>query len=401
MMQTINVLAPFPLYEDYGSSIRVITELKLIENAIKYGYIKPLKVRLITYDISSGYLTYLNKITDVVRIYPSLARAYRMGFNVSRVSLDILLIGKLLEKLKDIIGSREYLHIHTTIPLGYLYPLTKILRINNIITDLHGIISYEVPTHLSHLFSVIESDILEKSRTLLFSNLSTKYCYEHIMKNKKINHLTYILPEAIDTNIFRPLDEKYINELRRKMKIDNKIVILYTGSFTEVQGVDKLIYAYHYVAKELPNSILLLVGGRWTPSTYEIYKKIAKRHSNKILIFRSVNYLTGLNKLVNIADITVSPKLPTCQSNQKIQVYASVGKPVVVFKTIANYFLLREHAIYAEELNPLSLAKAILKAYELLSSGKFKNEELVSFIRENYSINSPKLLKIIQDIYNV
>jgi len=175
-------------------------------------------------------------------------------------------------------------------------------------------------------------------------------------------------------------------------------VLLYVGSFTPVQGIDKLLQAFPLLAEDIRDVHLIMAGGRWSPSLFRKYKALIRKLKNNITMIESVNYLRDLNKLVNIADITISPKLPTCQSNQKVLVYGAVGKPIVVFRTMANVFLLRDKAFYARELTAEALANAVKEAYDKLSNGSFDKHKLIKYIRDNYSIKSAKLINKIREI---
>ncbi|MEM1547258.1 MAG: glycosyltransferase family 4 protein [Candidatus Methanomethylicia archaeon] len=399
----IAVVAPFPLSTDYGSSVRVVNELMLLKNAVAQGYISEsnFEIDIFSYDVSPTYVNYLSDMDNIrLRFISALnwcTNAYRMGFNFSRVFLDSFLIGSFLRGVK----KYKYVHMHTIIPMIYFYNLTKLHLLNTrqLAVDVHGIISYEVgDKKISEVVSKIENEALKMTGTIIVNNVVSKRFIEDIL-GKSYN--IKMLPDAVDTRIFNPLKESIVRKLRRKNDLNNSFVILYVGSFTEVQGVDKLIESFEYVAKELSNSKLLLVGGRWSYPVYKMYKKkCVRKFGKRIIVKPSVNYIKGLNNLINLADVTVSPKMPSTQGNQKILVYAAVGKPIVVYKTMTNYTILREYGFYANEINAESLAETIMKAYDALTLKKFRSEEQIKYIRENYSLTSHSLMKTLARIMN-
>jgi len=409
----LHIIAPFPLVEDYGSSMRVISELKAIEYGLDRGYFDDLDIktiRVFTYSIAPNYVRYLSKLAKIVKVefytLPHfLVNAFRMGFNVKRIPLDSYIIEKLISKTK--LAEDTLLYCHTNIPLFYLGILPYISNFK-IILDLHGVLTYEINRPLNTIIDVIETRLLKEVDTFVFSNVSTEYCLRSLTAryNDIINHndekfKSIILPDMVDTNIFRSLNPDYVAKVKKRMGLQGKFIIIYTGSLTQVQGVDMLIEAFPLVKEQIPNACLVIGGGRWTPNVYYAYAKIAKKYKDSILLKPSVNYLTELNTLLNIADIAVSPKLSTCQSNQKVLVYAAVGKPVVTFRTLANEFLLKENAFYADKISSQYLASAIYRAYEALISKAFDSSKLVNYVKSNFSTQSPPLLDLIHLILSL
>ena len=396
-METLYILAPFPLYDDYGSSVRVISELKILENGITKGYIdNNIHIKIFAYDISQTYLKYLwnirHKLTYIL-LPKRISKNYQMGANISRLYMDLWLIKNFI---KTYASCKSLVYMHTSIPLFYLNLLKKFKEItsNNIIVDLHGIALKEVGKFMRRVLYPFEKTCILKVNKIVFSNISTRICFDRIFLTKNVyKENMHIFPDVIDTDIFKPMNDMYVMKLKKKLKLDNKVVILYVGSFTKVQGIDKLIESFPLIIRDIPNAYLLLVGGKWTPIMYKKYARMIKKYREKIKIWSSVSYLKGLKIIINLADITVSPKFHTCQSNQKVLVYAAIGKPIVVYNTLANRFLLKNNAFYAYKFTSEALAKAILQAYDKISTCNFNKENLRKYVKKKFSLNSTHLIK--------
>ena len=73
------------------------------------------------------------------------------------------------------------------------------------------------------------------------------------------SHLV-IIPYAVDTNVFKPIDPPRQQILKQEMGILGVPVVLFVGGINQRKGIDLLAHAWKYVLAEWPAAKLLLVG---------------------------------------------------------------------------------------------------------------------------------------------
>lgn len=73
--------------------------------------------------------------------------------------------------------------------------------------------------------------------------------------------LLYV-PNGIDEERFGPVDPKNVEELRFRLGLQGKMVISYIGSMSlPSHSIDILLNAFVYIEDQIPNAVLMLVGG--------------------------------------------------------------------------------------------------------------------------------------------
>lgn len=72
-----------------------------------------------------------------------------------------------------------------------------------------------------------------------------------------------LLPNGVDAQRFANIAAEKVEDLRRRLHLEGKKVILYCGSMSLKSGhaIDLLLKAFAIVHKEIPGAVLLLVGG--------------------------------------------------------------------------------------------------------------------------------------------
>jgi len=156
-------------------------------------------------------------------------------------------------------------------------------------------------------------------------------------------------------------------KLRKKLKLENKKVILFGGRLVPQKGIIFLVKAMKKVAKKFPETILLIAG----TDTSENYKKILEKEIQKNGISKNIKFLgyvkqEKMPELIQASDLIASPS--TYEPIGIINIEAiAMDKPVIIPKTIGSIELLKESAIIVDPRNPNQIADAVIK---ILSSKK-------------------------------
>lgn len=213
----------------------------------------------------------------------------------------------------------DLLHVHYAIPhASSAYLAKNILKKKKdvkIITTLHGTDITLVGLEPSFLplvkFSIEESDGVTAVSRFLKEKTITNY---NIEKNIEV------IPNFIDTNIFKPMEactfRKHIAPVGEK-------ILVHTSNFRQVKRVPDTIKILEKVIKEIPCKLLLVGDG---PDRSE-----CERLTRQLNLMDSVKFLgkqEGLVEILNSADIFLIPSQSESFGLAALEAMAC-GKPVV------------------------------------------------------------------------
>lgn len=127
-----------------------------------------------------------------------------------------------------------------------------------------------------------------------------------------------------DTKIFGVSDD----EPRRDLQLDDRQIILYTGTFETYQGLDLLLEAMVRLASSHRRAHLLMVGGR--PTQVEEYRQKAASLSiaDRVTFVGTVHPLR-IPAFLKAADVIASPRSRGTNTPLKIYGYMRSRRPVV------------------------------------------------------------------------
>lgn len=136
----------------------------------------------------------------------------------------------------------------------------------------------------------------------------------------------HVIPNGIDTEVFRPLCKDNIDELKTKWSIpkDKKIVLGVANVWSEKKGLNTFIK----LSKELDNSLYQIVLVGLNSKQIRALQKTAP----KILRIKRTNDINELVELYNTADIFINPTLEETFGLTNIEAL-TCGIPVITFDT--------------------------------------------------------------------
>ena len=116
----------------------------------------------------------------------------------------------------------------------------------------------------------------------------------------------YYLPNGVDPARFLPPLPDEVNELRNQYSINNKKVVLYSGSLSlKSHAVDLLIDAVHIVTQERNDIVLLLVGGGEDISFLQ--EKVIRMGLVDVVIFCGRINPMAVRNYYALADLSIDP----------------------------------------------------------------------------------------------
>jgi glycosyltransferase involved in cell wall biosynthesis len=194
-----------------------------------------------------------------------------------------------------------------------------------------------------------------------------------------------------DSNVFYP-DPESGEQLRRELGISrDKKVILYAGKFNYPKSPHLLVDALKLVENTIPESVLVMVGGKNEEYFNEHFKEDSPFKNIQLKVLDAVN-VSQLNRYYNMADIVVFPKENTlsaldCQLTET---------PVVMEEDMTNSERLQKGGLTYKPGNLDDLGKKIKILLNDDSLRKTLGAEGRQFISDNYSYKN-----IVRDVEGV
>jgi glycosyltransferase involved in cell wall biosynthesis len=138
-------------------------------------------------------------------------------------------------------------------------------------------------------------------------------------------------------------------------------VILYAGTFEVYQGVEMLVQAFARVAAEKPEARLLLIGGRRDQVERICALADSLKLGNSVRVSTSVPKSAAL-RIVNSAQVLVSPRLHGTNTPLKIYEQLASGRPLVATRIWSHTQVLDDSVCFLVEPDVASLAAGLLTA---------------------------------------
>lgn len=112
----------------------------------------------------------------------------------------------------------------------------------------------------------------------------------------------FISPMAVDPGLF-PEKGSGKKELQKKLKLENKFVIGWTGSFRSFHGLEHVVKAFRNVLERHPECVLLLVGdGADREKTEKLVRKLGIQDN---VIFAGRKPFTDIPKYISVFDLAI------------------------------------------------------------------------------------------------
>ena len=207
-------------------------------------------------------------------------------------------------------------------------------------------------------------------------------------------------PYPIDTDTFRPLNNKEV--LRKKYGLpSDRPIVVYVGSLDPVRGIYDLIKSIRLVSAYFPRVLLYVAHPQRKGE--EIYEKRSNELIRKLRLEKNV-VISGTSAHVeetyNVADMVVFPfKRPYWVDPPLVLLEAmSSGAVVVVTSVGAINEVIKDHenGVFTKAGDPRILAKTIIELIENPGERRKIGQKARETIVQNYSyeVAGNKLLKI-------
>lgn len=217
------------------------------------------------------------------------------------------------------------------------------------------------------------------------------------LNDNSINNVE-IIHNSIDINSFQIKPEK-IDEFRQKYNLKDKKIILFGGRLSEAKGGEKIIRAMSYIAQEVPETILLILG-RDNEYVHEILALAGKLKIEKNIVF--IGWLWGeeLKASYHACDIAVVPSL-CFETFVMINIEAMVCKKPVVSTCFGGPSEVVQDGVTGYIINPFDIKNMAEKIIDILKNPQ-KAEKMgeAGYQRVVESFNLDKKVERYFEFYN-
>jgi 1,2-diacylglycerol 3-alpha-glucosyltransferase len=354
MSFSIAMVAACPFPANFGTPAAI---REMSEELARRGH----SIRVVTYPLSHAIPITGVEIDRVAHVGSN--REITVGPSYQRLAFDALMVFKLFQVVRrhkvDIIHAHNYegalvgslVGKLTGVPVIYNAINTMIgelasynfIRPRALAVGLARVLDYVVP----RLADMIIADT-EELRSFLLS--------KGIDPARVVTIHSGVRPEMFDG-----ADG---SRVRDRFAVDGGPLIIYTGTFDDLQGIDHLMAAFKIVHERKPAARLLLVGSTIDPAYRAKYERMAVDlgfASRFAITSCSLDELPGF---LAAADVAVVPRPDSAGIPTKLLNYMAAGNAIVSFKQSATILQHGETAFLVEPATGPNFAQGILSVLD-------------------------------------
>lgn len=185
---------------------------------------------------------------------------------------------------------------------------------------------------------------------------------------------------ADDSKVFSSSD---VN-IREQHALQDKKIILYTGTFEAYQGIDILFHAFKSTLKAHAQTYLIMVGGR--DEQVEKYKQLAiSLGVEGSVLFTGTVHPSEIPSYIEAADMIASPRCTGTNTPLKIYGYLRTGKPIVATDMLTHTQVLNHEVAVLVKPDEHGLSDGMNKLVETPELGDEKVKAAKQLAEEKYS----------------
>jgi len=370
----ILMIAPQPFFEPRGTPISVYQRLRALS---ALGY----EVDLLTYHVGQDVSIPGVTIHRCLRV--PLIKKVKLGPSWPKVVLDVLLFFHAMVLLR----RNEYDVIHSHEEAAFFSVVLSQMFGTRHVYDMHSSLSQQLGSHprwslwpFVALFEVLERWVIRTCDAVITIGVDLE---EQVMEINPEARTVLIQNLAVDIGDGGS-SEVVAAGLREQMRLDGKLVVVYTGNFERYQGLGLLMESARIVKERCPELLLLMVGG--TPEQVEEWEERARGSGlGDCVRFTGTVPLAEAMAYLNLAEILVSPRTEGMSVPLKIYSYLHSGKPIVATDMEAHSQVLSEEMAVLVAPTEEAFAEGILTLVKSPALRKRLGLRAEQFARERFN----------------
>jgi glycosyltransferase involved in cell wall biosynthesis len=378
------MIAPQPFFRSRGTPFSVLHRIRAL---LLSGH----SVDLVTYPF--GEPVPLEGLTIIRAGKPPVVRDVEIGPSLAKIFLDIPLYFAARRQLK----SKKYDVIHSHEEAAFFsVGLAARYRIKHVY-DMHSSLPQQLHNFgrfnyapVRKLFERMERYVLDTCDgviTICADLAKTVDGYGVQVPHSMIENT------ADDAKVFPSVDIDVV----AKFSLQNKKVVLYTGTFEAYQGLDLLIDAFKDVVARMPDAHLLMVGGR--PEQVEAMRRQAEASGiGESVSFSGTVPSSQIGSYLAAADVIASPRSSGTNTPLKLYGYMRSGVPLVATDKYTHTQTLDSSIAHLVPATADGMAQGILR---LLSDREYAMQLAEASLRKADNMYSDRVyLARVADFYS-
>lgn len=383
----ILMIAPEPFFESRGTPFSVFHRCKALA---KLGH----KIDLLVYHIGENVELENTRVIRIPKI--PFMKKVKIGPSIKKIFLDFFVLASAL----FLMLKNKYDAIHTHEEAGLVGVFLKLVFNKPLIHDMHSSWPHQLRSYsftenkfIISFVEYLERLVIKRSDAVIVICPELGEIVKRYGKDKKI----FVIENIALTKNYWEASKKDIEKLRKKLNLEDKKVVLYTGSLGPQQNIELIIRCAEHVKKQYNNIIFLLVGGG-DKEHIDSLKKMAKKLAvDEIIIFTGQRPVEEMSVYYAIADILISPRTLGTNVPLKIYSYLNSRKPIVATNLRTHTQVLNDNVAILTEPTPENFAEGIIKLLEDEKLREKIGNAAKSLVDRDYSYE--KYLNKTNDVY--
>ncbi len=345
----ILMIAPEPFFEPRGTPISVYQRLQALS---VLGY----QVDLLTYHVGDDVSIPGVAVHRCLRV--PFIKKVKVGPSLQKVLLDILLFFHAIVLL----GRNAYDVIHSHEEAAFWSVVLSKLFHTRHVYDMHSSLPQQLSSfprwNLSpfvKLFEMLERWAIRSCDAVITIGADLEGRVRDVNPEATtvlIQNLAIYTDDAGSGHISA-------RELKQRMRLDDKLVIVYTGNFEHYQGLDLLLNSARIVKDQCPEVLFVIVGGE-TQQVERWQDQAGLYGLGDSVLFTGTVPLAEAIAYLDLAEILVSPRTERTSVPLKIYSYLHSGKPIVATDLVAHSQVLNDETAVLVAPTEEAFAEGIL-----------------------------------------
>lgn len=387
----ILMIAPQPFFEPRGTPISVYQRLASLS---RQGH----EVDLVTYHIGRDVSFPGVRLFRIPRM--PFIKSLKVGPSWQKIPLDFLLFWKafalLLRNRYDVIHSHEEAGFFSVV-LSRLFHTRHLYDMHSSLPKQLVNFSFGANRIMIAIFEYLERLVINTCDAMITIGPDLQAYVKGInphVPNMMIENLP--LEQSL-------VDSSEIRDLRKKLGLEGKLAIVYTGTFERYQGLDLLLESAAILKKKYPQAVYVLVGGK--PNQVTAYRMMAERLDLADHVhFTGTLTVEEANQFIAMADILVSPRIEGTSVPLKIYTYLKAGKAIIATNLPAHTLVLDHEtsmlvdpqkeafaAGLARLIEDESLRQRLAAQSQRLAEEKYSQASYLAKLEEIYRVLDPDI----------
>jgi len=388
----ILMISPQPFFEPRGTPISVYQRLEALS---ALGH----EIDLITYHVGKN-VDLPNLIIHRVRGLKVIQHV-RIGPSRAKILLDVLILFKAIRMLLD--KRYDAIHSHEEAAFFSMF-LARMFRTRHLY-DMHSVLSKQL-TNFSFgnkpifvkIFEILEKMVLKTCDAVITVGPDLEQYVKMAGKNIRVVMIENIALHAYQS----PIQQDVVDALKKKHALEERLPIVYTGTYERYQGLDMALQCVERVREQYPNVFFIFVGAK-VQQAQEWTEKAARLGLADHTLFLDVVSPEDSMVYLASASVLISPRLDGTSTPLKIYSYLHAEKPIVATRITSHTQVLTDDTSLLVEPNEIAFADGILqvlsnpelaerlgKNAHQLAQDKFGRQDYISKVSQVYKSLMPE-----------